>query len=203
MINFDAVDFSERRSKEVISFFWRSVYKWNHIQNRWLISRWKFQKNNLFEAWVTQTSLGPLNEGWNMISTQQWKMSAGPFFESDKERSARQREWETTEVGPPIASIVASRRFHGEKCRLSGSVRFRVNSCRKGVYTVAGCRARKLSLKFLAFKVLISHVMVRCYHVRRFLIHEYSIGEFEWIFISLLKSAAFSLQTSENNIKPP
>ena len=43
--------------------------------------------------------------------------------------------------------------------------------------------------------------MVRCYHVRRFLIHEYSIGEFEWIFISLLKSAAFSLQTSENNIK--
>ena len=26
MINFDAVDFSERRSEEVISFFWRSVY---------------------------------------------------------------------------------------------------------------------------------------------------------------------------------
>ena len=25
MINFDAVDFSERRSEEVISFFWRSV----------------------------------------------------------------------------------------------------------------------------------------------------------------------------------
>ena len=26
MINFDAVEFSERRSEEVISFFWRSVY---------------------------------------------------------------------------------------------------------------------------------------------------------------------------------
>ena len=26
MINFDAVDFSERRPEEVISFFWRSVY---------------------------------------------------------------------------------------------------------------------------------------------------------------------------------
>ena len=26
MINFDEVDFSERRSEEVISFFWRSVY---------------------------------------------------------------------------------------------------------------------------------------------------------------------------------
>ena len=34
MINFDAVDFSERRSEEVISFFWRSVYieasTWRH-----------------------------------------------------------------------------------------------------------------------------------------------------------------------------
>ena len=30
MTDFDAVDFSERRSEEVISFFWRSVYlpKW-------------------------------------------------------------------------------------------------------------------------------------------------------------------------------
>ena len=26
MINFESVDFSERRSEEVISFFWRSVY---------------------------------------------------------------------------------------------------------------------------------------------------------------------------------
>ena len=26
MLNFDAMDFSERRSEEVISFFWRSVY---------------------------------------------------------------------------------------------------------------------------------------------------------------------------------
>ena len=26
MINFDAVDFSERRPEEEISFFWRSVY---------------------------------------------------------------------------------------------------------------------------------------------------------------------------------
>ena len=26
MINFDGVDFSERRPEEVISFFWRSVY---------------------------------------------------------------------------------------------------------------------------------------------------------------------------------
>ena len=31
----------------------------------------------------------------------------------------------------------------------------------------------------------------------------YSIGGFEGIFINLLKSAAFSLQTSENNLKPP
>ena len=31
----------------------------------------------------------------------------------------------------------------------------------------------------------------------------YSIGGFEWIFFSLLTSAAFSLQTSENNLKPP
>ena len=29
----------------------------------------------------------------------------------------------------------------------------------------------------------------------------YSIGDFEWIFISLLTSAEFSLQTSENNPK--
>ena len=27
MINFEVVDFSERRSEEVISFFWRSVYR--------------------------------------------------------------------------------------------------------------------------------------------------------------------------------
>ena len=31
----------------------------------------------------------------------------------------------------------------------------------------------------------------------------YSIGGFEWIFINLIESAAFSLQTSENNLKPP
>ena len=30
----------------------------------------------------------------------------------------------------------------------------------------------------------------------------YSIGGFEQIFISLLKSVAFSLQTSENNLEP-
>ena len=30
-----------------------------------------------------------------------------------------------------------------------------------------------------------------------------SIGSFEWISINLLKSAAFLLQTSENNLKPP
>ena len=29
MINFDAVGFSERRSEEVVSFFWRSVYMEN------------------------------------------------------------------------------------------------------------------------------------------------------------------------------
>ena len=28
MINFNAVDLSESNSKEVISFFWRSVYNW-------------------------------------------------------------------------------------------------------------------------------------------------------------------------------
>ena len=31
IINFDAVDFSERRPEEVISFFWRSVYIVIHI----------------------------------------------------------------------------------------------------------------------------------------------------------------------------
>ena len=30
----------------------------------------------------------------------------------------------------------------------------------------------------------------------------YTIGGFEWIFINRLKSAAFSLRTSENNFKP-
>ena len=30
-----------------------------------------------------------------------------------------------------------------------------------------------------------------------------SIGGFEWISINLSKSAAFSFQTSENNLKPP
>ena len=30
----------------------------------------------------------------------------------------------------------------------------------------------------------------------------YSIGEFEWISINLSKSREFSLQTSENNLKP-
>ena len=34
MINFDDVDFSERRPEEVISFFWRSVYK-----SKWLKSQ--------------------------------------------------------------------------------------------------------------------------------------------------------------------
>ena len=35
MINFDAVDFSERHPEEVISFFWRSVYldECKHSQN--------------------------------------------------------------------------------------------------------------------------------------------------------------------------
>ena len=31
MINFDAVDFSERHPEEVISFFWRSVYMVFHF----------------------------------------------------------------------------------------------------------------------------------------------------------------------------
>ena len=31
MINFDAVDFSERRPEEVISFFWRPVYIFNSL----------------------------------------------------------------------------------------------------------------------------------------------------------------------------
>ena len=33
MINFDAVDFSERRLEEVISFFWRSVYDLIQLNN--------------------------------------------------------------------------------------------------------------------------------------------------------------------------
>ena len=32
MINFYAVDFSERRPEEVISFFWRSVYFLQNIK---------------------------------------------------------------------------------------------------------------------------------------------------------------------------
>ena len=38
MINFDAVDFSERRPEEVISFFWRSVYI--HVGHVW---RWLYR----------------------------------------------------------------------------------------------------------------------------------------------------------------
>ena len=34
MINFEAVDFSERRPEEVISFFWRSVYIAYILYNR-------------------------------------------------------------------------------------------------------------------------------------------------------------------------
>ena len=34
IINFDAVDFSERRPEEVISFFWRSVYFTEDIESR-------------------------------------------------------------------------------------------------------------------------------------------------------------------------
>ena len=40
MINFDEVDFSERRSEEVISFFWRSVYIGciKGVLNKWIVS---------------------------------------------------------------------------------------------------------------------------------------------------------------------
>ena len=31
MINFDGVNFSERRPEEVISFFWRSVYNTKEV----------------------------------------------------------------------------------------------------------------------------------------------------------------------------
>ena len=37
MVNFDAVDFSERRSEEVISFFWRSVYMGRNLKKIGLI----------------------------------------------------------------------------------------------------------------------------------------------------------------------
>ena len=47
-----------------------------------------------------------------------------------------------------------------------------------------------IGFEFKLFKFSSSHSIV-------------SIGEFEWISISLSKSAAFSLQTSENNLKPP
>ena len=33
MVNFDVVDFSERRPEEVISFFWRSVYIVSYFGN--------------------------------------------------------------------------------------------------------------------------------------------------------------------------
>ena len=42
MINFDAVDFSDRRSEEVISFFSRSVY---------------FNSFSLFWCWQIETKL--------------------------------------------------------------------------------------------------------------------------------------------------
>ena len=38
MINFDAVDFSERRSEEVISFFWHSVYDIVHGMAHFFLS---------------------------------------------------------------------------------------------------------------------------------------------------------------------
>ena len=42
IIKFDAVDFSERRSEEVISFFWRSVYvRWDIMIFHW--RQWKWQ----------------------------------------------------------------------------------------------------------------------------------------------------------------
>ena len=47
MINFDAVDFSERRPEEVISFFWRSVYnqKKCNLNNLVVTSHSSFNKN--------------------------------------------------------------------------------------------------------------------------------------------------------------
>ena len=39
MMNFDAVDFSERRSEEVISVFWRSVYMKEIRQEMQLLER--------------------------------------------------------------------------------------------------------------------------------------------------------------------
>ena len=38
IITFDAVDFSERHPEEVISFFWRSVYKYDMLACVWRLS---------------------------------------------------------------------------------------------------------------------------------------------------------------------
>ena len=51
MINFDGVDFSERRPEEVISFFWRSVY--NGIGYTCFL--------------ITTKSLTKLQKWWKMI----------------------------------------------------------------------------------------------------------------------------------------
>ena len=46
MINFDAADFSERRSEEVISLFWRSVYV------HWASKETSLQQNSPYETYL-------------------------------------------------------------------------------------------------------------------------------------------------------
>ena len=52
---------------------------------------------------------------------------------------------------------------------------------------------------FSSFILLFIHSII---HVWREEMGIKAIGGFEWIFISLFKCSAFSLQTSENNLKP-
>ena len=57
MINFDAMDFRERRPEEVISFFWRSVYvPWFHERMK-LIQEWHKQKKKFHQDIVDSKEL--------------------------------------------------------------------------------------------------------------------------------------------------
>ena len=52
MIHFDAEDFSERRSEEVISFFWRSVY-FGHACYPWWTKLMVIIIKAIFDIFIT------------------------------------------------------------------------------------------------------------------------------------------------------
>ena len=55
MINFDAVDFSERRSEEVISLFWCSVY-YLFAENEWFRPPHDVVEREGFQTWYVEFS---------------------------------------------------------------------------------------------------------------------------------------------------